>query len=397
MSGSTTNSKSTEQGVTPTVSLLELAKVFGRLGVVGFGGPAAHIAMMEEEVVKRRNWISRENFLDMLGVTNLIPGPNSTEMAIHVGLVKRGWRGSVVAGICFIAPAIALTIGFAYLYVKYGSLPDLAPLIVGIRPAIIAIILGAVSRLGMPMVKKSRSLALVGVMVAVLSCLRVNDVLLLFGGGLLTLAWSLRKRLMKGLVVPALFLIPSSAMLIQPDVTKNAVTLSGLGIFFLKIGSVLYGSGYVLVAFLQGGLVDVNHWLTQSQLLDAIAVGQFTPGPVLSTAAFVGYILLGFPGAAVSAFGIFLPSFVFVPIVSPLIARFRTLPSLRAFLDGVNASALGLMLGVCALLGSTTLTTPLVWLLFVGAMISVTIWNFQAAWIVAGSAIISWLASIVKM
>ncbi len=397
MSDSTINSESVKPESFSFVKLRELALVFGRLGIIGFGGPAAHIAMMEEEVVKRRNWISHESFLDMLGVTNLIPGPNSTEMAIHVGLRKGGWRGLLVAGFCFIAPAIALTIALAYLYVRYGSLPHLAPLIIGIRPAIIAVILGAVFRLSKPVIKKNGSSAIIGVLVALLSCLQVNEILLLVGGGVLALAWNLKGKLSRNLVVPAIFLIPATASVVQPAAINDAITLSGLGLFFLKIGSILYGSGYVLVAFLQGGLVEARHWLTQGQLLDAIAVGQFTPGPVLSTAAFIGYVLLGFPGAMVSSVGMFLPSFVFVPIISPLIGKFRNVPSLRAFLDGVNASALGLMLAVCVLLGVTTLTSPLMWLIFIGAALASTVWRLHPAWLVIGGAFISWLATAIRI
>ena len=399
MSESITSSDARGSADTKPTRLMELAMVFGRLGILGFGGPAAHIAMMDDEFVKRRNWITHENFLDMLGVTNLIPGPNSTEMAIHIGLVRAGWRGLIVAGICFIAPAILLTTGFAYLYVTFGTLPRLAPLIAGIRPAIIAIILGAVIRLGKPVVKKNISSGIIGVIIAALSLAGINEIFLLFAGGVLALAWNNRNLLTRRSVPILLALLLAPLLLGVTQSVENAdpPSLTGLGLFFLKIGSILYGSGYVLVAFLQNGLVETRHWLTQTQLLDAIAVGQFTPGPVLSTAAFIGFVLLGFPGATVASVGIFLPSFVFVPIVSPLVGKFRSNPSVKGLLNGVNASALGLMLAVCATLGISTLISPLMWLLFIAAGSAMLIWDFHPAWLVVASASVSWLATFIQI
>ena len=380
-------------------NLQELAGLFAKLGFIGFGGPAAHIAMMEEEVVKRRAWMTHEHFLDLLGVTNLIPGPNSTEMAIHIGLVRAGWQGLIVAGVCFIAPAIAITLGFAYLYVTYGSLPQLAPIVAGIRPAMIAVILGAVYRLGKPIAKKSLPPVVIGVVVAILALMQVNEIVLLFSGGFAALAWNYRLRLGNiSSTFFAMFLVaPLALPVVQTMVPSSTITLTGLGLYFLKIGSILYGSGYVLVAFLQGGLVEARHWLTQTQLLDAVAVGQFTPGPVLSTATFIGYDILGFPGAAAATVGIFLPSFVFVLIVSPFVPKLRTVPSLRTCLDGVNASALGLMLAVCVTLAVSTLGSPVLWLIFLGSGASILVWNVHPAWLVAGSALVSWLAAIVRV
>jgi chromate transporter len=379
--------------------LKELAQLFAKLGFIAFGGPAAHIAMMEEEVVKRRKWLTHEHFLDLIGVTNLIPGPNSTEMAIHIGLVRAGWRGLIVAGACFIAPAIAITLVFAYLYVQYGSLPQLAPIVAGIRPAIIAVILGAVYRLAKPIVRKDNSHVVIGFIVTVLALFRINEIVLLFSGGFAVLAWSNRHRFRN--ITSAFFLMcflaPLSIPAVRTVAPLNGITLAGLGLFFLKIGSILYGSGYVLVAFLQGGLVETRHWLTQTQLMDAVAVGQFTPGPVLSTAAFIGYLLLGFPGAAAATVGIFLPSFVFVLIISPFIPRIRNVPPLRAFLDGVNVSALGLMLAVCVVLGIGTLSSPVMWLIFLGAIISTLIWNLHPAWLVVGGAVVGWLATTIRI
>ena len=374
----------------------ELATLFLKLGSIAFGGPAAHIAMFEDEVVKRRQWITHEHFLDLLGVTNLIPGPNSTEMAIHIGMVRAGWRGLLVAGICFIAPAIAITLLFAHLYVAYGSLPQFAPVVAGMRPAIIAVILGAVYRLGKPLAKKNRAPAIIGMVVAVLALFHISEVALLFAGGFAGTLWANRKRFAKtSHLFPALMLLlpvvrDASGALVPSD----NVTVTAVGLFFLKIGSILYGSGYVLVAFLQGGLVEARHWLTQTQLLDAIAVGQFTPGPVLSTATFIGYILLGFPGATVATIGIFLPSFIFVLIVSPYVSKLRAVPSLAAFLDGVNGSALGLMLAVCITLGAATLANPLMWFIFLASTALILKWNLHPAWLVAGSAAVGWFAAL---
>jgi chromate transporter len=384
---------------TKSSNLIGLAGLFAKLGLIGFGGPAAHIAMMEDEVVKRRQWMTHEHFLDLLGVTNLIPGPNSTEMAIHIGLVRAGWQGLIVAGVCFIAPAIAITLVFAYLYVAYGSLPQLAPIVAGIRPAMIAVIVGAVYRLGKPIIRKDKAPILIGFIVATLAVVRINEIALLFSGGVVAVAWANRHRLKSAATVflTMCLLAPLTIPVPQTIVPPNGISLAGLGLFFLKIGSILYGSGYVLVAFLQGGLVEARHWLTQTQLLDAIAIGQFTPGPVLSTATFIGYVLLGIPGATVATVGIFLPSFVFVLIVSPFISKIHNIPTARAFLDGVNASALGLMLAVCIILGISTLTNPLMWLIFLGAAGSVLIWNLHPAWLVAGSALISWLATTIRI
>jgi chromate transporter len=372
--------------------LKELALIFLRLGTIAFGGPAAHIAMMEEEIVKRRKWISHEHFLDLLGMTNLIPGPNSTEMAIQIGYLRAGWKGLVVAGACFILPATIITLFLAHLYVAYGSIPRFLPLMAGIRPAIISIILAAVYRLGKPMLKKSFSVA-IGIAVVAANLLGADEILLLLGSGIIGLLWKYRDRFQQSLA-PLLLLIPPVASQAAIQQTAAGQTIVNLGLFFLKIGSILYGSGYVLVAFLQHGLVDARHWLTQSQLLDAIAVGQFTPGPVLSTSTFIGYIILGLPGAFVSTAGIFLPSFIFVLISGPLIPKLRRSPLLSGFLDGVNAGALGLMIGVSLKLAISILSGPLPWIIFLAALAAVVLWRVNAAWIVIGSAVLGWLVSL---
>ena len=368
----------------------ELALLFLKLGTIAFGGPAAHIAMMEDEVVRRKKWISEEHFLDLLGATNLIPGPNSTEMAIHIGYLHAGWKGLVLAGLCFILPAVGITLVLADLYVTYGTIPQLQPFIAGIRPAIIALILAAVFRLCKPVVRNRLAIAL-GVLVVILNLLGADEILLLLASGGLGVLWHYRNRLSQSVsALVAFFPIAGSQTIGIPE-TASVV---GLGLFFLKIGSVLYGSGYVLVAFLQGGLVDTRHWLTQAQLFDAIAVGQFTPGPVLSTATFIGYVILGIPGAGVATAGIFLPSFIFVLILSRFIPKLRKSPLASGFLDGVNAASLGLMLAVTIVLAGSTLVTPVSWIIFVFAALTVIIWNVNAGWIVGGSALFGWLMSL---
>ncbi|MDA1190551.1 MAG: chromate efflux transporter, partial [Candidatus Poribacteria bacterium] len=302
----------------------EIASVFFRLGVFGFGGPAAHIAMMEQEVVERRRWLSRERFLDLVGATNLIPGPNSTEMAIHLGYLRGGLLGFVIAGVCFIVPAVLMTTLFAVLYVRYGSLPEVAPFLVGVKPAALSVIFFAMWRLGVKAVR-GWQLAVVGVAVFAASLLGVPEILALLGGGIVGMLWL---RGLKGVGLTALvagLFTPSVARAASDGETTRIVGVTTLAVFlfFLKIGAILYGGGYVLVAFLEGELVHERGWLTQQQLLDAIALGQFTPGPILSTAAFIGYLMRGMPGAVVGAVGIFLPSFLFVLALNPIVPALR--------------------------------------------------------------------------
>jgi chromate transporter len=331
-------------------TLWEIAVSFLRLGTIAFGGPAAHIAMMEEEFVRRRGWISHEEFLDMLGATNLIPGPNSTEMAIHIGHQRAGWKGLVVAGACFIIPAMLIVMAAAWLYVRFGSLPQLQGIMYGIKPVIIAVVVQALWRLA-PTAIKSGFLALVGLIAIPAALLGGNPLLVLFAAGIVTAvsAWTSRRRL-----ADAFAAIPTMAwprivpMLKSVGVTAAPVPFSllGLFLFFLKVGAVLYGSGYVLLAFLQTDLVDRLHWMTQSQLLDAVAVGQVTPGPVFTTATFIGYLLGGSTGAVIATLGIFIPSFIFVAASRPLIPRIRRSMTAGAFLDGVNVGSLALMAAV---------------------------------------------------
>lgn len=362
----------------------ELAVLFLKLGTFAFGGPAAHIAMMEDEVVRRRQWMSRDHFLDLVGLTNLIPGPNSTEMAIHVGYARAGWCGLVVAGVSFIVPATIVTVVLARIYVALGAVPQFLPAIGYVRPVVIAVILGAVARLGKPVVRKPAS-ALVVVAVAGLGVFGADEMLLLLGAGVVMLGWRMRERFRSSM---SSFLLMIGAVVPQTDGGASfqvGGSLPGLGLFFLKVGSVLYGSGYVLISFLQDGLVDSRHWLTSSQLMDAVAVGQFTPGPVLSTASFIGYLLAGIPGALVATVAIFLPSFVFVALTAPFLPRIKGSRYAAGFLEGVNAASLGLMLAVSIMLGAGVLQSVESWGLFLIALVVVTKWNISAAWVVAGT------------
>jgi chromate transporter len=366
--------------------LAELARLFIRLGFTAFGGPAAHIAMMEEEVVRRRGWFTHEEYLDMLGVTNLIPGPNSTEMAIHIGYRRGGVKGLVTAGVCFIIPAMIVTIALAWLYTTYGMIPALGPAMQGIRAGIIAVILGAVYRLAKPFASRP-FMIVTGAAAAILVACRVDPLLILLGAAAAGMAWTNREKLASLFAfAPALpFMTPG-----DPAGAANAPTLTGLGLFLLKTGAILYGGGYVLVAFLQQGLVDSRGWLTQARLLDAIAVGQFTPGPVLSTATFIGYLLFGIPGAIVCTFAIFFPSFLYVLAVGPFVPRLRASVLMKGFLDGASAGALGLMTGVCYMLGVSSLTGAGSAVIFGAALFVLIRWRVGAAWIVGGGALAGW-------
>jgi chromate transporter len=382
----------------------ELAQLFFKLGLIGFGGPAAHIAMMEDEVVNRKQWLAKEDFLDLVGATNLIPGPNSTEMAIHVGYTRAGWPGLIVAGVCFILPAVLITTFFAWVYVALGTIPQFMPLLYGIKPAVLAVVFGALWRLRKTAIKNQK-LLFIGLAVGVGVFFRINEVAaLLLGGvvGMLTLQVPSTAKL--GAIALPLVSVPCGLgnllLAVSPSSTPVAanIPLWQLGWFFLKVGSVLYGSGYVLVAFLEGGLVNDLGWLTQQQLLDAIAIGQFTPGPVLSTATFIGYLIAGFPGAVVATVGIFLPSFLFVALLNPFIPRLRASKWMRAFLDAVNVSSVALMAVVTLKLALAIIFLPgrIDWvaaLIAASAVVLVIRWRLNAAWIVLGGALIGWIAN----
>ncbi|MES2463138.1 MAG: chromate efflux transporter [Armatimonadota bacterium] len=385
----------------------DLARLFLRLGFTAFGGPAAHIAMMKEEVVVRRKWMTEAEFLDLLGATNLIPGPNSTEMAIHIGFLRGRWWGLLLAGVCFILPAALIVSAFAWAYVRYGALPQVNGFLYAVKPVIIAVITQAIWGLIKPAVK-SRFLAGLGVLALALALGGVDELLLLFGAGALAglVRWAAQPK--EGEPRPsALSLLTlatvSAAMVSLPTLlTRIAPTAEGripfgltpLFLFFLKVGSVLYGSGYVLLAFLRDGLVTRWHWLTQTQLLDATAVGQVTPGPVFTTATFIGFILGGPLAAFVATLGIFLPSFVFVALSGSLIPRLRKSPLAGAFLDGVNVAALALMLAVTWQLGRTALVD---WVTVVLAAVSAFLlirFKVNSAWLILGAGAVGVLLTL---
>ena len=377
--------------ITVSHRLLEIAQVFLKLGVIGFGGPAAHIAMMEEEVVTRRGWIARSRFLDLIGATNLIPGPNSTEMAIHVGYIYGGVFGLILAGVCFLVPAVLITGVFAWIYVAFGDLPQIAPLFYGIKPAVLAVILGALWKLGKKAIKNYQ-LFLIGLAVAALLLFGINEVIaLLIGGfvGMLLLRKVLPQESAEGFIATLSFGTILKA--VAATTAKTVPPLWKLGLFFLKVGAILFGSGYVLIAFIEGELVNQNAWLTQQQLLDAIAIGQFTPGPVLSTSTFIGYVIAGIPGAIVATLGIFFPSFIFVLILNPLIPKLRSSKWTSAFLDAVNVSAVGLMAVVTLQLAYSLFLQPFDYLAMVIFILgAIALFRFQLSplWLVLGGAIL---------
>jgi len=342
--------------------LVEIAKVFFKLGCFAFGGPAAHIAMMEAEIVDKRKWMTREYYLDLIGATNLIPGPNSTEMTMHCGHERGGFKGLFIAGASFIFPAVFVTGLLAYLYVEFGELPNVKPFIFGIKPAVLAIIAGAVLKLGKKALK-GWELGVLGAIVLVLSIVGVNEVLALLGAGIMGALYFYAKQ---KTVNSTKSIVPLFLLQISTGVASK-LTTSGVFFTFLKVGAVLYGSGYVLFAYLDAELVTAG-FMTRQELLDAIAVGQFTPGPVLSTATFIGYQLTGFWGAIAASVGIFLPSFLFVLLLNPLVPRMRKSPFLSYFLDSVNVAAVAVMLGVLVTMSMETLIT---WQAVVIALISV--------------------------
>ena len=373
-------------------SLWTLGLLFLRLGTTAFGGPAAHIAMMEDEVVHRRRWLTHDEFLDLLGATNLIPGPNSTELAIHIGHRQAGWPGLLVAGVSFIVPAVLIVAAFAWAYVRYGSLPQVAGVLYGVKPVIIAIVVQALWSLGRTAIR-TRFLAVVALVAVVLSLLGIHELLVLFGAGVVVgLTRMIARQIRSG---SSFFLpIPASpvALLLQASAaTATPFGLWPLFLFFLKVGAVLYGSGYVLLAFIRADLVERWHWLTETQLLDAIAVGQVTPGPVFTTATFVGYVLGGTQGALVATLGIFLPAFFFVALSGPLVPRIRKSPTAGAFLDGVNAAALALMLVVTYELGRAAVVDLKTIVLAVISAVILFRFRLNSAWLVLGGAVIGLL------
>lgn len=377
-----------ETNINKGSDIKEIAKLFLRLGFTAFGGPAAHIAMMQQEVVTKRKWLNEQEFLDLLGATNLIPGPNSTEMAIHIGHARAGWKGLIVAGICFILPAVFITLIFAVLYKQYGQLPEVQPFVYGIKPAIIAIILSAVY----PLAKKSlktTELILIGITVLILSFLNIHEIYLMFGAGLFALlSATVRNRKTDSLHG----FLPLPLLHVTSSVLLSATNLN-LFLTFLKIGAVLYGSGYVLIAFLDTELVATG-LLSRQQLIDAISVGQFTPGPVFSSVTFVGYQINGIGGAVISTVGIFLPSFVFVALLNPLIKRMRNSVGFSAFLDAVNVASVAIIIAVCFAMGKETITDwRTILIAIVGLIITFRFTKINSAFIVLAGSVAGYLLS----
>ncbi len=372
-------------------NLREVVGLFLKLGMTAFGGPAAHVAMMHDEVVQKRKWLSEEEFLDLLGATNLIPGPNSTEMAIHLSLLRAGWPGLILGGASFILPAMLIVGVLAWAYVEFGSLPQADWLLYGIKPIVIAIIVNALFMLGRKAVKDPTT-AVIGVVSLVLAFLGVNPLVVLLLAGLAVVLIALSRRLIRrppGKELSVWLLPVGGFKFIQ--LADRVVDLQLLFLTFLKIGSVLYGSGYVLLAFLRTDLVVNYGWLTTQQLLDAVAIGQVTPGPVFTTATFIGYVLGGVPGALLATLGIFLPSFIFVALSNRVIPHMRRSPLVGAFLDGVNVAALGLMAAVTWELGRTSLIDLLSVISGVVAYVLLVRYKVNTTWLIFGGALLGLL------
>ena len=371
--------------------LREVALLMFRLGWTAFGGPAAHTAMLRDEVVVRRKWMTDQHFLDLMGAANLIPGPNSTELVIHSSYQRAGWRGLVVGGSLFILPAAFLVLVFAWLYVEYGTTTTGEWLLYGIKPVVIAVVAQALWGLGRAALK-GPFLAAIAAGVLALYLLGGNEILLLFGGAAIVMLVRNWRRVRAERAGTTLSLAPPAwALPLLAAVAAGATveySASRLFLTFLKIGSVLYGSGYVLLAFLRNDFVERLGWLTEKQLLDAVAVGQFTPGPVFTTATFVGYVVGGFPGAVLATLGIFIPAFVFVALSVPILPRIRKSPWTAAALDGVNVAALGLMAAVLIELASAAFVDAMTVVLAVVAAVLLIRFRVNSAWLVLGGGLI---------
>lgn len=362
--------------------LKELAKLFLKLGIIGFGGPAAHIAMMKDEVVSKKKWMSDQHFLDLVGATNLIPGPNSTELAIHLGKERGGIKGLFVAGICFILPAVLITCIFAWLYKTYGDLPQVNPFIYGIKPAIIIIIVFAILPLAQKALK-SAELISIGILCTLCSFLGIPEIFILFGAGLFMMLWQSLKPKKHLNSVSGFILLSQSGLLSETNLK--------LFLSFLKVGSILYGSGYVLFSFLDTELVSQG-LLTRQQLMDAITVGQITPGPVFSAVTFVGYQINGWSGALVSTIGIFLPSFLLVWLLNPLVPKMRQSKLFSHFLDAVNVASIVLIAHTCLQMGELVITDWKSMTIMTLSLITMFIFrNINSAWIILGSALLGYL------
>jgi chromate transporter len=370
-----------------SASVRDVAVVFLKLGMISFGGPAAHIALMREEAVRRRAWVSDERFLDLLGASNLIPGPTATELAIYLGYVRSGWRGLILGGFLFVLPAMLMTLALGWAYVRYGARPHALWMLGGIKPVIIAIIVVALWGLGRSAVKGAL-LGAIGLATLTLYLLGFSPTVLLFGGGgVALLARQVPRWWPSAGKALALATLAAPSFAAQTGGTPAPYGLGGLFLSFLKIGSVVYGSGYVLLAFLRTDFVDRLRWLTDQQLIDAVAVGQFTPGPVFTTATFIGYLAGGVPGAMVATAGIFLPSFVFAAAVYPLLGWLRRSEWTGALLDGVNVAALGLMAAVSWELGRTTIIDAFSATLAIVTLAVLLRFKINSAWLIVGGAL----------
>lgn len=371
-------------------SLGEIALVFMKLGTIAFGGPAVHLAMMEEEFVRRRKWITQAEFLDRMATANLIPGPSSTEVAIFIGQLKRGWRGLIVAGASFIIPAVLIVSAIAWAYVRFGSLPRAQGMLYGIKPVVVAIIIQALGKLSRSGVR-TPLLAVIAVFAAALSLTGVSPVLVLLVAGVLSAAaLGMRNRLLGTAFAGA----PKLAVgIVAASVAAVAwpVGLARLFLSFLKIGAVVFGSGYVLLAFLQSEFVERLHWLTDQQLLDSVAVGQFTPGPLSATATFIGYIVAGWKGAVVATVGIFLPGFILVALSGPVIPRLRRSPLFAAALDGVVAGSLALMAVVTWQLGKASLVDWMTLAIFGVSLIALLRFKANSAWLIGAAGVVGFI------
>ncbi len=388
----------------PCDVLRELATLFLRLGITAFGGPAAHIAMMRDEVVHRHHWLTDTEFLDLLAATHLIPGPNSTELAIHLGYKRCGWPGLIAAGVCFILPACLIVMAIAWGYTRYGDTPQLEGVMYGIGPVIVTIILHAVWKLGQTAVTSALA-AMIGVAAMSLSLAGVNELLILAAGALLALMVRVARRPPRPpragpstaptaaavAVAGATSFTAVSAAALAMTSTAVPVTLTRLTLFFLKVGSVLFGSGYVLVAFLRADLTERWGWLTDQQLIDAITVGQVTPGPVFTTATFIGYLLGGWAGALLATAAIFLPGFVFVALTQPLIPTLRASPSASGLLDGIVAASLGLMAAVTWHVARSAVVDLWTVGFFVVTAAVVLRWQPQSTWLIVAGSIVGWI------
>jgi chromate transporter len=383
-----------------STSLRELAWVFLRLGATSFGGPAAHIALMEEELVLRRAWLSREAFLDLLGAVNVIPGPNSTEMAIHIGYVRAGWRGLIIAGVSFILPAALLVTVLAWAYVHIGQLPPITAALYGVKPVVVAIVLHALWRLARTALHRL-PIAAVACGSVIAAAAGMHELLILAAAAVLAAmtvvrhrGWTLTGTSVVAVVHSSRGLRASSALVGTFAATAPALGGIGLGAIFgifLKIGSVIFGSGYVLLAFLRADLVERYHWLTEGQLLDAVAAGQLTPGPLFTTATFIGYLLAGLPGAGVATLGIFLPAFVFVAASGPLMPKLRGSAVAAAMFDGINAAALALMAVVTWQLGRAALVDIPSVVLAVLAASALFLTRVNSIVLLASGAVLGWV------